>query len=147
MRISLTVNGERREADVWAGESLLFALRDRLAVVADAVDREHRLVAELEPVHLLPGHVLVRQHRVDARHRHRLGDLDRNDARVGVGAADGLAPEHPGGGEVARVGELAGRLRDSVAALDDLADTAELEPAHGRAHAPAAIRTASKIFA
>jgi carbon-monoxide dehydrogenase small subunit len=30
MRIELTVNGERREADVWAGESLLFALRERL---------------------------------------------------------------------------------------------------------------------
>ena len=30
MRIELTVNGERREADVWAGDSLLTALRDRL---------------------------------------------------------------------------------------------------------------------
>src|SRR5437667_9648815 len=30
MRIELTVNGERREADVWPGESLLFALRERL---------------------------------------------------------------------------------------------------------------------
>jgi aerobic carbon-monoxide dehydrogenase small subunit len=30
MRIELTVNGERREADVWAGESLLVTLRDRL---------------------------------------------------------------------------------------------------------------------
>jgi aerobic carbon-monoxide dehydrogenase small subunit len=30
MRIALTVNGEPREADVWAGESLLFALRERL---------------------------------------------------------------------------------------------------------------------
>ena len=30
MRISLTVNGAAREADVWAGESLLTALRDRL---------------------------------------------------------------------------------------------------------------------
>ena len=28
--------------------------RDRLAEVADAVDREHRLVRELEPVRLLP---------------------------------------------------------------------------------------------
>jgi carbon-monoxide dehydrogenase small subunit len=32
VRITLTVNGERREADVWAGESLLFALRDRLGL-------------------------------------------------------------------------------------------------------------------
>ncbi len=30
MRIALTVNGEPREADVWAGESLLTTLRDRL---------------------------------------------------------------------------------------------------------------------
>ena len=30
MKIELTVNGEPREADVWAGESLLFALRERL---------------------------------------------------------------------------------------------------------------------
>ena len=30
MRIGLVVNGEPREADVWAGESLLFALRERL---------------------------------------------------------------------------------------------------------------------
>jgi aerobic carbon-monoxide dehydrogenase small subunit len=30
MKIELTVNGERLEADVWAGESLLTTLRDRL---------------------------------------------------------------------------------------------------------------------
>ena len=30
MKITLTVNGERREADVWGGESLLTALRDTL---------------------------------------------------------------------------------------------------------------------
>jgi aerobic carbon-monoxide dehydrogenase small subunit len=30
MRIELTVNGEAREAEVWAGESLLTTLRDRL---------------------------------------------------------------------------------------------------------------------
>jgi carbon-monoxide dehydrogenase small subunit len=32
MRIGLTVNGELRETDVWAGESLLSALRDRLGL-------------------------------------------------------------------------------------------------------------------
>ncbi len=32
MRVELTVNGERHEADVWAGESLLTTLRDRLAL-------------------------------------------------------------------------------------------------------------------
>jgi carbon-monoxide dehydrogenase small subunit len=30
MRIQLTVNGQRRDADVWGGESLLTTLRDRL---------------------------------------------------------------------------------------------------------------------
>ena len=29
MNVSVTVNGERREAQVWAGESLLYALRER----------------------------------------------------------------------------------------------------------------------
>jgi carbon-monoxide dehydrogenase small subunit len=32
MRVELTVNGERREVDVWEGESLLFALRERLGL-------------------------------------------------------------------------------------------------------------------
>jgi carbon-monoxide dehydrogenase small subunit len=32
MRIAVRVNGERREADVWPGESLLFALRERLGL-------------------------------------------------------------------------------------------------------------------
>ena len=32
MKIRLTVNGERKETDVWEGESLLFALRERLGL-------------------------------------------------------------------------------------------------------------------
>jgi carbon-monoxide dehydrogenase small subunit len=32
MRISLEVNGERHEADVWEGESLLYVLRERLGL-------------------------------------------------------------------------------------------------------------------
>jgi len=32
VKITLTVNGERHEADVWEGESLLFALRERLGL-------------------------------------------------------------------------------------------------------------------
>ena len=32
MRIELTVNGARQEADIWAGESLLTTLRDRLGL-------------------------------------------------------------------------------------------------------------------
>jgi carbon-monoxide dehydrogenase small subunit len=32
MKVRLTVNGAEREADVWEGESLLFALRERLGL-------------------------------------------------------------------------------------------------------------------
>jgi len=32
VRVELTVNGERHEADVWAGESLLYVLRERLGL-------------------------------------------------------------------------------------------------------------------
>jgi carbon-monoxide dehydrogenase small subunit len=32
MRIAVNVNGERHETDVWEGESLLFALRERLGL-------------------------------------------------------------------------------------------------------------------
>jgi aerobic carbon-monoxide dehydrogenase small subunit len=32
MKVELTVNGVRHEADVWEGESLLFALRERLGL-------------------------------------------------------------------------------------------------------------------
>jgi carbon-monoxide dehydrogenase small subunit len=32
MRVQLLVNGERREMDVWEGESLLYALRERLGL-------------------------------------------------------------------------------------------------------------------
>jgi aerobic carbon-monoxide dehydrogenase small subunit len=32
MKISVTVNGERRDAEIWPGESLLFALRERLGL-------------------------------------------------------------------------------------------------------------------
>ena len=32
MRIDVTVNGEHAEADVWEGESLLYALRERFGL-------------------------------------------------------------------------------------------------------------------
>ncbi|TML32010.1 MAG: 2Fe-2S iron-sulfur cluster binding domain-containing protein, partial [Actinobacteria bacterium] len=32
MKITLRINGEQHEADVWEGESLLFALRERLGL-------------------------------------------------------------------------------------------------------------------
>ena len=123
--------------------------RNRLAVVADSVEGEHGLVGELEPVALLAGDVLVREHGVDAGHAGRPGRVDGPDERVRVGAANGVAPEHLGGIEVARIGELAGDLGDRVDPAHGLADAPELELASRRAHcvsAVAAARTASKIF-
>ena len=109
---------------------------DRLAEVAHAVDREHRLIAELEPVALLARNVRVRENRVHAGHRHRLGNVDRRDARMSMRAAHGVAPEHPGCAEVARERKLALDLRDAVGAKDCVADTAEFELARrrGRRH-------------
>ena len=120
---------------------------DGLAEVAHAVDREHRLVGELEPVGLGARDVGVREDGVDAGHRQRLRDVDLDDAGVRVGAAHGVTPEHPGRDEVACVGELSGHLRDRIDPLDALADPAELELLGGSAHRPAASLTASKIFA
>jgi hypothetical protein len=123
--------------------------RDRLADVAHAVECQHRLVGELEPVPLRPRHVVVGQHRVDARHRHGLRDVDQVDACMRVRAAQRPAPEHPGGPEIGGVGELAGRLRRPVGAEDEVADPTDAElSSRGRAHdAAAAALTASKIFA
>src|SRR5205823_3237383 len=66
----------------------------------------------------------------------RLRDVDGEDEGVGVGAPKGVPVEHPRRVEVARVGELAGDLRDAVDTPDTLADTAELELANrgGGAH-------------
>ncbi len=101
--------------------------RDRLTEVADAVDREHRLVGELEPVRLGPRDVVVREHRVHAGHRQRLGDVELDDPRVRMWAAQRVAPEHPLGVEVARVGELARHLRDGIDPVDALAHPPKLE--------------------
>ena len=49
---------------------------DRLALVADHVDRQHRLVGDLEPVGLVARHVLVRQDGEHARRGQRLTDVD-----------------------------------------------------------------------
>ena len=121
--------------------------RDGLSEVADAVDREDRLVVELEPVRLSSRHVLMRQHRMYAWHRQRGGEIDAADERVRVRGAQRVAPQHPGGLQVARVLELAGRLRRPVGAADALADPAQHRLRRGAHARSAASRTASKIFA
>jgi hypothetical protein len=64
-------------------------------VVADAVHRQHRLVGQHAADELLPGHVLVREHRPDARHRDRRARVDAANARRGMRAAQRRAEEHP----------------------------------------------------
>ena len=86
--------------------------RDGFPEVAHAFVREHWLVGELEPVAFRAGNVVVRQDGMHAGHAERPGDVDRDDARVRVRAAQRVAPEHARGLEVARVCELAGDLRE-----------------------------------
>ena len=105
--------------------------RHRLAVVADTVDGEHRLVGDLEAVRLRARDVGVGQDGVDAGHGESGGDVDREDARVRVRAAQRVAPEHARRLEVARERELALRLRHGVGAEDALADAPVLEAAWG----------------
>ncbi len=85
--------------------------RDGLAVVADAVDREHRLVGELEPVGLAaPGTSACVSTACTPGRSSAAVDVDRDDARVRVRAPQRRAVEHPGSAEIARVGELPGHL-------------------------------------
>ena len=141
-RQRLVLDGDRPHRLAGVLERLRGDDRDGLAVVAHAIDREHRLVGELEAVGLGAGHVGVRQHGVHAGQRERRRDVDRDDARVRVRAAQRRAVQHPGDVEVARVRELAGDLGHAVGALDGLADAAahELRRAHARSSAAACAR-------
>ena len=98
--------------------------RHRLALVADLVPGQHRLVGDLEPVHLATGHVLVREDGVHAADRERGRDVQLADARPRVRAAQGRSPQHPVGPQVGGIGEVALHLRDAVGAADALADAA-----------------------
>ena len=76
---------------------------------------------------------------MDAGHRHGLRDVDRDDAGVGMRAAERVPPQHSRRVEVARVRELSLHLGRPVGPADGLADVAELEPGRrlggGRRHA------------
>ena len=99
---------------------------DRLAEVADTVDREDGLIEELEPVGLASRDVRVGEDRVHARDGERAREVDPTYPRMRVGAAERVAPEHAGRLQVARVLELPRRLRGPVLPADALADPAEL---------------------
>ena len=103
--------------------------RDRLAEVADAVDREHGLVAELEPVALLAGDVVVREHGVDAGHRRAPREMSIERMRACACGLRTVWPQSIPGAQVARERELALDLRGAVGARQRVADAADLEPA------------------
>jgi hypothetical protein len=71
--------------------------RNRLPEVAHPLVGEHGLVGELEPVALGAWDVVMRQDGMHAGHPDRLGDVDRDDARVrgiDISAAVGMAGVH-----------------------------------------------------
>ena len=120
---------------------------DRFAEVADPVDREHWLVRELEPVQLLPRHVLLGEHGVHSGQAKCFGDVDLEDARMRVRASNCLPPEHVGGVQIARVRERTGHLRNRILArLGGRGVTAPESRSRRSAHRPAARCTASRIF-
>ena len=95
----------------------------RLTPVADDIDREHRLVLDLEAVHLSAGHVPVREHGLHAGQCERFRRVDGDDARVRVWAAHRRPPQHPVDGKVRRVREGAADLERPVRPLRRVADT------------------------
>ena len=103
---------------------------DGLALVADVLPGQDRLVGDLQAVGLAAGHVLVGEDGQDPGHGQGLGRLDRADPGPRVGAADGRAPQHPLGPQVRGVGELSLHLERPVGPARALADPAG--DRHGR---------------
>ena len=98
--------------------------RDRLAVVAHLLDRDHvlhdRAGAERGQRRRVRGDVLAGDDADDARQRLGLRGVDRDDPRVRVRAADDRGMEHPGELDVVEVPALAAeeaRVLDPVQAL------------------------------
>jgi len=87
---------------------------DRLALVADLVERQHRLVGHLHAVGLGSGHVLMREHRMHAGHGAGLARVDGADARGGMRAAQGGGEHHPVDPQIRGVCELARDLEVAV---------------------------------
>ena len=97
--------------------------RDGFAHEPHDVRRQDRLVAHLEAEGALARDVVGGEHRVHARDGERRADVDRADAGVRVGRAQGVAPEHALGDEVGTERELAPHLGDAVGPQRGLADS------------------------
>ena len=133
------------DLDPGRGPARLFGVggrdeRDRLAEVADAVEREDGLIADLEPVGLRARDIGVGEDGVDPGRRECRGDVDRADRRVGKRASQRVPEEHAGRAQVARVGELALDLRRRVGPREPRADPTQLESSEPRLVVTAAHR-------
>src|SRR5215216_330993 len=91
-------------------------------MVPHFVDGQYRLVGHLHAVRLLPGDVLVGQHGGDTRNREGGTDVEMDDARPGMRAAQGGAPEGAAQMEIGRVGEVADDLERPVGSGRGVAD-------------------------
>ena len=56
VKIAVTINGDRREADVWAGESLLNALRDDFGLPGSSRLRQARSTTSAARPHTAATH-------------------------------------------------------------------------------------------
>jgi hypothetical protein len=91
---------------------------ERLTLVTDLGAGQHRLVDHLQAERLAPGHVVVGQHGRHPGDPQRSGQIDRGDARPGVGGAQGGTPQHAVHPQVGRECELAHHLQRPVRAQD-----------------------------
>ena len=94
-----------------------------LADEAHHVAGQHRHIPQAA-AHQRVGQVGGGDHGMDARHGLRLLGVDADDAGVGEGRAQRLAPQHPRQGHVGGVDRLPGDLVRPLAADDGLADGA-----------------------
>ena len=121
---------------------------------ADLVDGERRLVGRPRDHAVARGQVRSGDHRMDPREVLRALRVDRDDARVGVGAAQRLRVQHARQLDVVGVDGRAGRLRVAVDLAVRLADDLELavgglRPVHvaGRHQAPSSLAWAARSAA
>jgi hypothetical protein len=98
--------------------------RDRLAVVADAVDGEHGLIGPDDADAAVARNVVGGQHRVHAVQCERGARVDAQDPRRGVRRAGGRAVQHPVDPQVRGVQEPPVDLRGPVGARQPRADVA-----------------------
>ena len=117
---------------------------DGLAVEAHHAVREHGLVVVFQAVRTGSPQVVLRHDGVYPGHGQCTGDVDPDDARGGVRAAEGLAPGHAVDVEVGGERELAPDLGRRVGTQQALAEARRTAPAgeggrharRGHVHAP-----------